>query len=90
VPLTNVANAQTINVTLFGANCNTNFVIPMSVLAGDVNGNRTVNASDLALAKSQSGQPVSTTNFKSDVNANGTITASDIATIKSRVGTGLP
>ena len=48
IPLTNVANAQTINVTLFGVNDNRNVVISMGMLAGDVNGNRVVNAADIA------------------------------------------
>ena len=64
--------------------------VPFGFLTADVNGNRTVNASDVALTKSQSGQPVNATNFKSDVNANGSINASDVAAIKSRAGTGLP
>jgi hypothetical protein len=64
--------------------------VPFGFLTADVNGNRTVNASDVALTKSQSGQPVDATNFRSDVNANGIINASDVAAIKSRAGTGLP
>ena len=75
IPLTNVANAQTINVTLYSVNAGGNLVIPMRVLAGDVSGNRIVNASDISLAKSKVGQPVDATNFKSDVNANGIISA---------------
>jgi hypothetical protein len=90
IPLTNVANAQTINVTLYGVNGGGNLVIPMSLLAGDVNGNRAVNASDVSLAKSRVGQPVDATNFKSDVNANGTINASDVSLVKSKVGSGVP
>ena len=39
IPLTNVANAQTINVTLNNVNGSTNVTIPMGVLIGDVNGN---------------------------------------------------
>jgi len=64
--------------------------VPFSFLTADVNGNRTVNASDIALTKSQSGQAVGATNFKSDVNANGVINASDLAAVKSRAGTELP
>src|SRR5207237_10528463 len=38
IPLTNVTNAQTINVTLYGVSSGIgDVVIPMSVLAGDVN-----------------------------------------------------
>jgi uncharacterized MnhB-related membrane protein len=59
-------------------------------LVGDVNGNRTVNASDVALTKSQVGQTVGNGNFREDVNASGTITATDVAIVKSDVGTSLP
>jgi N-acetylneuraminic acid mutarotase len=90
VPLTNVANAQTINVTLFGVNGSTNVVIPMSVLIVDTNGNGTVNASDVSQTKSQVGQPVGGSNFREDVNANGTISSTDVAIVKSDVGTSLP
>ena len=48
VPLTNVANAQRITLTLFsvndGANA-ANVAIPTGVLLGDTNGNGSVNAS---------------------------------------------
>jgi hypothetical protein len=90
VPLTNVANAQAINVTLFGVNGGGNVVIPMGVLVGDVNGNRTVNAADIAQTKSRIGLPVDQTNFQSDVNANGSINAGDVSIIKVNLGTGLP
>lgn len=90
VPLTNVNNTQTISVTLFGVNGSANVVIPMSVLAGDVNANGVANAGDIALAKSQLGQPVSATNFRADVNANGATNSTDLGLIKSASGTGLP
>ena len=90
VPLTNVANAQTINVTLFGVNGSTNLMIPMSILIGDTNGNGSVNASDVSQTKSRVGQQISATNFRSDVNANGDVNAADISLVKSSLGTGLP
>ena len=63
--------------------------VPFGFLTADVNGNRTVNATDVSLTKSQSGQPVDATNFKSDINANGSINASDAAAVKASLGTGL-
>ena len=90
IPLTNVANAQTINVTLNNVNGSTNVTIPMGVLIGDVNGNAVVNASDVSLTKSQAGVPVSGSNFREDVTANGTISATDVAQVKANVGTSLP
>jgi hypothetical protein len=90
IPLTNVANAQTIQVTLYGLYGSTNLVIPMSILVGDTNANGTVNASDVSQTKARVGQQINASNFRSDVNANGYIDAADIALVKSRVGTGLP
>jgi hypothetical protein len=59
-------------------------------LVGDVNGNATVNASDVSLTKSQVGHVVTGSNFREDVNANGTISSTDVALVKSKVGTALP
>jgi hypothetical protein len=88
--LTNVANAQAINVTLNNVNGSTNVMIPMGVLIGDVNGNGAVNASDVALAKSRSGQPVAAATFRSDVTADGSINATDASLVKSKSGATLP
>jgi N-acetylneuraminic acid mutarotase len=90
IPLTNVSNAQTINVTLNSVNESTNIVIPMSILVGDTNANGTVNAADVAQTKARLGQTVDGSNFRSDVNANGSINAADTAIIKQNSGTSLP
>ena len=89
IPLTNVANGQTINVTLFGVNGSGNVMVPMGVLVGDANGNGAVNAGDIAFANGHLGQPVDATNFRADVNVNGVINATDVSGIKSNLGTGL-
>lgn len=86
IPLTNVANAQTINVTLFGVSGLGNIVIPMTVKIGDVNANGSVNATDVAQTKSRIGQTLGAGNFRSDVNANGGINASDVSVVKSHIG----
>jgi hypothetical protein len=93
VPLTNVGNAQTINVMLNGVSDSPttgNVVIPMSVLVGDTNANGLVNSADVAQTKSRIGQPIDGSNFRSDVNSNGGINATDTAIVKSNTGTGLP
>ncbi len=93
VDLTGVTNAQRISVKLNDVNDGTNngdIPISMGVLVGDVNANSAVNASDVALTKSQVGQPVTTSNFREDVNAGGTISSTDVALVKSDVGTSLP
>ena len=90
VPLTNIGNAQNINVRINGVNGSNNFDIPMSILIGDTNANATVNAADVAQTKGRLGQTVGTTNFRSDVNANGVINAADTAIVKQNSGTSLP
>ncbi len=97
VPLTNIANVQTINVRINGVNNAmatdapaADFTIPMSILIGDTNANGTVNAADVAQTKARLGQTVDATNFRSDVNANGSINAADTAIVKQNSGTSLP
>ena len=93
VNLAGVTNAQRISVTLFNVNDGANLgdvSVSMGVLAGDVNFNGVVNASDVSLTRSQVGQIVSGSNFREDVNANGSISATDVALVKSNIGTGLP
>ncbi|MGH8099998.1 MAG: dockerin type I domain-containing protein, partial [Chthoniobacterales bacterium] len=96
VPLTNITNAQNINVRINGVNSAgadasaTDFDIPMGVLWGDTNANRTVNAADVSQTKARLGQGVDTTNFRSDVNANGSINGADVSIVKSSLGNGLP
>jgi hypothetical protein len=93
VPLTNIANAQTINVRLNNVNTGASSgdtTIPMSILAGDTNANAAVNSGDVAQTKARLGQVIDATNFRSDVNANGAINAGDVSLIKSLLGTGLP
>jgi len=95
VNLTGVANTQTLTVRLTGVTDEFSQILPdssvnMNLLIGDTNGNGTVNASDVAQAKSRIGQAVGPTNFRTDVNATGTINATDVALIKSHLGSGVP
>jgi hypothetical protein len=93
IDLTGVTNAQTIQITLFAVNDSTSTAdvsIPMSILIGDTTGNGAVNSSDIAQTQSQSGQPVSGSNFREDVTVNGLINSSDISLVQSRSGTALP
>jgi hypothetical protein len=96
IPLTNIADQQTINVTLNGVNSAfldqpaVNVVIPMSRLLGDTNGNRAVNASDVSQTKGRIGQPVTSANFRSDVNGNGSINSADVSLVKASSGHAVP
>jgi hypothetical protein len=93
VPLTNVANAQLINITLKAVNDGSqagDVVIPMVLLKGDINGNLAVNATDVAQTKGQLGHAVSSTNFRNDINGNGNINATDVSVVKANSGTSPP
>ena len=93
VPLTNVANAQTIVITLFGVSDGTNFgnvSVQMGVLAGDTTEDGSVNSADISETKSQSGQTVTETSFRTDVTIDGFKNSADISLVKSKSGTALP
>ena len=94
VNLTGVLSAQTITLTLTDVSVGavtTELAIQMGVLVGDTATNGNVNASDIGLTKGQSGQAITSANFRSDVNVSGgTVTSSDISLVKSKSGTQLP
>jgi glucose/arabinose dehydrogenase len=93
IKLTNVANAQTITVALNGVNdgvVTRSFVIPMAVLVGDVNASKLVSATDIGLVKANSGQSVTSANFRADITADGAVTATDVSFVKAQSGTVLP
>jgi photosystem II stability/assembly factor-like uncharacterized protein len=90
IPLTNVANAQRINVTLYSVNGGGNIIIPMGVLLGDTTGNGSVNATDVSQTKLKSGQAVNATNFRNDVTVSNSINATDVSQVKLKSGTALP
>ncbi|HEX8281348.1 MAG TPA: LamG-like jellyroll fold domain-containing protein, partial [Chthoniobacterales bacterium] len=93
IPLTNVTNAQTLGIQLNSVSNGASvadIVIPMSVLVGDTNGDRGVNAGDATQTRTRSGQPLSGTNFRSDVNTDGNVNSGDALAVKARSGTSLP
>jgi hypothetical protein len=95
VHLTGVANAQNLTLNLEGVTDNFGQALPptaitLSTLAGDVNGNRSVTASDLGQVKAQAGVPIDGSNFRTDVNANGAINATDVSAVKANSGNSVP
>lgn len=64
--------------------------VAMNVLLGDTTANGAFNSSDIAQTQSQSGQPVTSSNFREDVTVNGLINSSDISLVQSKSGTVLP
>ena len=64
--------------------------VSLNVLYGDATGNKSVNASDLTLAKTKPGEVVGLDNFREDVTVSGDISSSDIIAIKQHSGDSLP
>ena len=95
VNLTGVTDAQVITVSLGNVNDsagNSSSILSasMGVVIGDTNGDGFVNSADISQTKSQSGQAVTSSNFREDVNADGFLNSADISLVKSTSGTALP
>jgi sugar lactone lactonase YvrE len=94
INLTGVADAQNVSIVLRKATDNFGQTYPdqtvsMNILVGDVNGNKTVNSSDVSQVKMQSGLAITNANFRSDLDANGNINATDTSLAKANSGHGL-
>ncbi len=84
VNLSDVADAQTLMLRLSEVTDTSGHVMPpmnvsLQVLAGDVSGNGTVNATDVAQVKANIGAPLNAANFRCDVTANGSISSWTLA-----------
>jgi hypothetical protein len=94
INLTGVPNASNCSVTLNGVTDGVSspgsVSVPVSFLLGDTNGDRFTDAIDVSQTKSQSGNAVTSSNFREDVNVDGFIDAVDTALVKSKSGTALP
>ena len=95
VNLTGVGNAQVITVSVSNVhdadgNSSASISAAMRVLLGDTTGSGAVNSSDISQTKSQSGQAVTSSNFRQDVTVSGSINSSDISLVKSKSGSALP
>jgi hypothetical protein len=86
-------NAATIQVQVAPNGDGTNTYdtsVQMGVLIGDTTGDGFVNSADISQTKSQSGNAVTSSNFREDVNVDGFINSADISLVKSKSGTALP
>jgi hypothetical protein len=93
VALTGVTSVQTITVTLNSVSDGTNtsdVEAAMSVLVGDTNADRFVDAVDVSQTKSQSGNGLTAANYREDTNVDGFIDAVDVSLVKSKSGSALP
>jgi hypothetical protein len=93
VNLTNVPDAQVVQVQLNNVSDGTNFgpvTIPMAVLLGDSTGDGAVNAGDALQTRGRSGAVTDAANYRSDVNTDGNVNSGDVIVVRGRAGASLP
>ena len=94
VNLTGVANAQKIIVTINNvadvSRILAKATVPMGILLGDVDGNKTVDNKDVNAVNSKVGTNVSKATFRDDANVSGTIDQTDVDITQGQVGTSIP
>lgn len=95
IPLSGVANAQTLQVNLSDVVAEDGGTLPSGVLSlrvlrGDVNGNGSVSGSDVNTVKAAVGSTPDSTRFTTDVNASGSVSGADVNITKAAVGSSVP
>lgn len=95
VSLTGVTDAQVLTITLTSVTGTNGATLPstsvnLGFLVGDTTADGSVNSGDISQTKSQSGQPVTISNFREDVVIDGLINSADISLVKSQSGSALP
>ena len=64
--------------------------VPMGILLGDVDGNKTVDNKDVNAVSGKVGAGVSQTTFRDDVNVTGKIDQTDVNITQGQVGMSIP
>ena len=95
VPLTGVANAQYVTITLSSVGsadggAGGSASIRVGFLLADVNQSRVVSVADLGLVNAQLAQPVTAANFLKDVNTSGAISVADKGITNASLTQSLP
>ncbi len=87
VDLTNVPDNQRVTLTLGNVNGSFNpSPLSLGFLVGDVNGSRSVNASDISAMKARSGKTTDGSNFKFDLDVSGSLNVLDVSKVKTTSG----
>ena len=91
VPLTNVADVQTVTVEVSGVNGGgATSDVDFGFLIGDVDGNRTVEKADDNIIQADRNQPVTGSNFRADINLSGVVEKPDHLEVKNHAHHSLP
>ena len=90
VTLTGIPNASRARVSLANVNGTLGAAASIGFLLGDVNGTRSVTASDILRAKGRLSQAVTNLNAVYDADLSATVDAADVTTIRQGAGMTLP
>ena len=93
VNLAKVSNAQRLVINLLGLSnsaITNDFSVPMGILIGDVNGNRSVEGNDVSAVQSRTRQRVDSSTFMYDLDANGSIEGNDVSITQAHTRTSIP
>lgn len=88
--LTGVSNAQTIEITIFGANGGSgtsDIKFPVGFLLGDTSNDGVVNVADITETRRASGQVPAPGSFRTDVTVDGVTNSADITVVRRQSGT---
>ena len=86
-----MCSSDLVNLLVVSDGTNTNDVsVPMGILLGDTNNNRSVGSNDVTVTQSKVGQAVTMSTFREDVTIDGAIDNTDVNLVQSKVGTKLP
>jgi uncharacterized repeat protein (TIGR01451 family) len=64
--------------------------VTMGLLLGDVNGDRVVDSTDLAIIRADRGQQTGDSNYRADVTNDGVVNSADVQLAEKQLGTSLP
>ncbi len=91
VPLTEVADQQTVTIEVSNVDGDGGSDdVAFGFLIGDVNGDRTVNNTDVSQVKAANGQLVTDSNFRDDINLSGRVDKPDSKSVTAHKGHQLP
>lgn len=90
VPLSGIPNNTRTTVSVSAVNGSTNATVSVGFLAGDVDSDGTVSASDVSAVKARSGLAATAVTAAFDVNGSGSVNAVDISAVKANLGQTIP
>lgn len=90
VPLSGIPNNTRTTVSISGVNGTATATVSVGFLAGDVDSDGNVSATDVSAVKARSGLAANAVTAAFDVNGSGSVNAVDISAVKANLGQSIP